>query len=319
MFLAGLALTVPAAAQAPPPALGGPPFSDPTQVIDMPSDWVEAPIVPPEPVDIAITLDQQLYPALLPFIREFARERDLTVAISDGTCGLSAGALADKAADMGGFCCPPGAVDRLPGLRYHTIGVGALALIVHPDNPIRDISLDEVRRVYDGAVVWWSDLPGGVDDDVRVRAVARLHCKVRPGHWRLILDNENLFRHDLAEVGAIVDMVTEVARSPEAIGYETLWHIGRLGEEGAVKPISLDGVDPRDDAALAAGRYPLYRVFNITTWAPGPAHNPLAEELAGRLVARAGEIDPTFRFVPVQRLRQHGWRFHGDELVGEPG
>lgn len=287
----------------------------------MPEDWRQAPITTPEPVDVAIALDQQLYPALLPFIREFAASRGLKIAVSDGTCGLSAGALADKAADMGGFCCPPGVTDRLPGLRFHTLGIAALALMVHPDNPLDAVTIDEARRLYGGEVQNWSELPmSGIrdGDDSRVRAVGRLHCKLRPGHWRLILDDENQFRYDLAEVGAIVDMVGEVASNRDAIGYETLWHIERLSDGGAVKLLMLDGIDPRDSEAVASGHYPLYRVFNITTWAPGPAHNPLAEDLAAELIARAPDIDPAFHFIPVQALRRHGWAFRGDEVVGEP-
>ena len=115
-------------------------------------------------------------------------------------------------------------------------------------------------------------------------------------------------------------MVRTVANTPGAVGYETLWHIDRQTAEHdlSVKPLFIDGTSPRDDEALAAGGYPLYRTFNITTWGPGPAHDPLADELAAYLISRAPDIADEFAIVPAQRLRANGWRFDGDELVGEP-
>lgn len=221
---------------------------------------------------------------------------------------------------MAGFCCPPGGLDRLPGLRYHTIGIGALAILVHPENPVDELSLDGARRLFSGSAASWADLPisGVASQPGKVRAIARLHCKPRPGHWRLILDNENLFAHDLFEVPSIMDMIQEVSRTPAAIGYETLWHVARLADRGKVKLVRLDGHDPRDDDAVASGAYPLYRVFNITTWEASAARKPLSDELAAYLIDHAEEIDPAYAIIRASRLRAAGWRFDGTEIVAEP-
>lgn len=300
--------------------LGGRPFSAPNDVTAMPDNWQAKRVSRPAEVDLALAIDQQLYPALLPLIGEFARTHNLKLALQEGTCGVAAGALADKSADITGMCCPPGPLDRMPGVRYHTIGIAAIALIVHPSNAARDISLDQARAMFGGRTRSWADMPvsgftpGPASD---VRTITRLHCKSRPGHWRLLLDNENLFAADMHEVPAIRDMVAEVAGSPTAIGYETLWHVAGNISAGKVKPLQLSGTDPADRAALAAGRYPLYRVMNVTSW-QGADANPLADKLVAWLVGRAAAIDPSFGIVPASELRRQGWLFAGDELVGEP-
>lgn len=305
--------------------LGGRAFTPPGSTIPMGADWEAQGITrkTDQKVDLAVALDQQLYPALGPMIEDFAKANNVKIAVQNGTCGISAGLLADKAADMGGFCCAPALTDRLPGLQYHTIGIGALALITHTSNPVDDITITDARNLFGNDIRDWSELPmSGFKTGQRepVRAIARLHCKVRPGHWRLILDKEQQFGWDLAEVSAIKDMLKQVSATPGSIGYETLWHIDRLGREDGsqVKTLSVNGTAPRDEWALARGQYPLYRVFNITTWANGPAHNELSDKLADYLIHHAGDIDPRFAIVPAQHLRQNGWTFEDNELIAEP-
>jgi len=276
-----------------------------------------------QPVDLAVALDQQLYPSLGPMIETFAKERGVTIALQNGTCGISSGLLADKTVDIGGFCCPPGVTDRLPGLKYHTIGIGALALITHPSNPTENITVYDARALFGNDIRDWSELPmSGYKAGERqpVRALARLHCKIRPGHWRLILDTEQQFGWDITEVSAINDMVKQVSVTPGAVGYETLWHINRLAREdkSMVKTLRIKGASPHDSDALARGQYPLYRVFNITTWTDKPAFNALGDELAAYLVAQAEHIKPEFAIIPASELRRHGWAFDGAELLGEP-
>lgn len=301
--------------------LGGRPFSDPARTVPMPAEWTARPIARPAHADLALAIDQQLFPALRPLVEDWARMHRQRVALQEGTCGIASSALAEKSADITGMCCPPGALDRLPGVRYHTIGVAALALITHPANPLDDITLAQARRLFGGDIRSWAELPvSGVGDGAgRVRTVTRLHCAARPGHWRLLLDDADRFALDMTEAPAIADVIRHVAGTPGAIGYETLWHVRSEAARGAVRPIRLNGIAPDDDAALAAGRYPLYRTFSISSWSGAPAADPSADALVRHLVDNAGGIDPSFGIVPVQRLRAAGWRFVGDEVVGEPG
>jgi phosphate transport system substrate-binding protein len=317
--LALAAYSTPASAE----RLGGEGFSDPDIVWQsVPSGWTQRAITPEaeaQHADLVISLDQQLYPYLLPLIDEYAKKHGLAIATTKGTCGISAGLLFRKAIDIGGFCCAPAESDRLPGLRFHTLAIAAIALIVHPDNPVENVTLSKARDLFRGEISDWSTVIDHPNPAVSgsVHPVGRLHCKLRPGHWRLLLDNEELFSPDLLDVGAIEDMLRSVAADPHAIGYETLWMVRRQDAGGAVKTLHLNGIDPSDSEAVAQGHYPLYRVYNITTW-EGAARNPLAKELVRFLLDRIEESDSQFNMVPVSRLRANGWRFEGDELVGEP-
>lgn len=299
----------------------GPAFSDPGQSVQgMPEHWAQQPVVRKDwaqGADLAVTLDQHLYPALLPLIREFGAARDLNIAVQEGTCGISAGQLETKNADIGGFCCPAGVGDRLPGLRFHTLGIAALGILKHPSNPVSGLASDQVRSLFAGDAAFWGQLDERLDPRALIRPVGRLHCKARPGHWRLILDRDEDFSPRLEEVSTIPDMVAAVAENPQAIGYEVLWMTRRYREIGLVRAVPVDGVAPTDQQALVEGRYPFYRTFNITTWVDAAAE-PAAAALAEYLKANFERVDPVYGLISAQRLREAGWGFDGDELIRSP-
>jgi len=304
-------------------ALRGPAFTDPSARQEMPAGWEGQPIkYEPEigRADIALSLDQHLYPLFAEYIEKYAKREKIKVSVGEGTCGITAGKLVRKSIDIGGFCCPPGETDRLPGLRFHTVGIMPIALITHPGNTVEEITLGEARDLFAGKIYRWSELKdarGRAGPNVKVSAIGRLHCKLRPGHWRLLLDNEDLFSPNLTEVGTIPDMISLVSRIPGAVGYEVLFMIERYRSKGAVKVLKLDGVAP-DNSSLASGRYPLYRTLNLTTWEGGGLENEKARKLVRHILKEAEGLHGRYGFVPASALKRAGWKFNGDELIGEP-
>jgi phosphate transport system substrate-binding protein len=322
LLLAGPALP----ARAADAVLRGEAFSDPAYRAPMPPEWLKKPITH-EPAaakaDIAVTLDQAIYPRLLPLIREYAAKHGLVIAVSEGTCGISAGMLSRKVVDIGGYCCPAGKEDRLPGLRFHTLGIDALAILANPANPIDSLTTRQVRDIYRGRIYRWSELKtdaGAPGPAWPIRAIARLHCKLRPVHWRLILNSEKEFGPDVTEVGFIPDMISQVGAMRGSLGWEVLIMAQKYRNQGTVKTLKINGYAPTDLGAIASLRYPFYRVYNITTWEGPGLENPKAQKLVNYLLKEVETIDQTrYGFVPANRLRSAGWRFHGDELIGEPG
>jgi ABC-type phosphate transport system substrate-binding protein len=303
--------------------LQGEAFTDPEDVQQMPSGWEKQPVNHVEEtgeVDLVVTLDQHLYMFLPQMIDEYGAEHGLKIAVSEGTCGITAGKMVRKAADIGGYCCPPGKTDRLPGLRFHTLGILPLEIIVHPDNPIENITLQEARAIFQGRIYRWDELSnsqGKPGLDLAIQTIGRLHCKTRPGHWRLLLDNEDLFGPMLQEVGTIPDMISLVADAPDAVGYEVGMMVERYRNEGMVKSLMVDGFAPTT-SNLLAGRYPLYRTLNLTTWEGEAVENPEAVKLVLYLLGQGKILEELFRLVPVTALRREGWRFLDNELIGEP-
>lgn len=269
-----------------------------------------------KPVDLTVSLDQQLYGQLAQYVDKFARERDVTIAMNSGTCGISAKQLNEKSADVAGFCCPPGEGDRLPGLRYHTLGISSLALITHPENPLQSVSTRQARDIFSGKIQNWDELGDQTPSAQNIIVVTRQHCKTRPGHWTLLSANSGTFTPIVQDMADIPAMMSQVERFNDTIGYETLFMRDR--ENSKVNTLAVDGLAPDNLTALARGHYPFYRVYNLTTWQDA-AKNPLATELVSYLSNIVEQHAEELYMAPTSQLRANGWGFHGDELIAEPG
>ncbi|MBF0382173.1 MAG: substrate-binding domain-containing protein [Magnetococcales bacterium] len=299
-------------------------FTDPNRQMVKPEKWLKRSIEYgkwAKGADIAITLDQHLYPTFLPMIKNYAKQHSLDISVREGTCGTSEGLINKKQVDIAGYCCPPSLTDRLPGLEFHTIGIAALAILVNPNNPVKNLTTSQVRDIFRGKITNWNQIepaPGKKRLNLPIRPVGRLHCKTRPGHWRAILDNEDEFSPSLVEVGQISNMISVVAEYKGAIGYEVLWNLTRFKGQGKPKSVSINGVSPYDNEAIAKGSYPFYRVDNITTWKPPHLAKSKAKNLVDFISKKSIITDDIFALVPVTNLRQNGWKFKGNELIGEP-
>jgi phosphate transport system substrate-binding protein len=299
-------------------------FTDPNRGAVKPTKWREAPIKYDKwakGADIAATFDQHLYPAFLPMVKTYAKKHNLDIAMREGTCGTSEGLLNKKQVDIGGFCCPPSLNDRLPGLEFHTMGIASLAILIHPENPVANLSAEQVRDIFKGKIRNWNQIEltkGKTPLNLPIRPIGRLHCKTRPGHWRSILDNEDMFSPSLVEVGTIHNMVAAVSEYKGAIGYEILWNLTKFKEHGTANVLMIDHVSPYDNAAVAQGKYPFYRVDNLTTWSPKGLSSTKASKLVEHLHGKAGEVQDVYALVPVEDLHENGWKFKEYELIGEP-
>lgn len=299
-------------------------FGDPGYQVKMEKGWIKQAIKHDKKAgkaDLVVALGQQTYPALRKFVEDYAERKGLNIVVQRGSCGVSAKKLARKAVEVAAFCCPPGNSDRLPGIEFHTIGIAPIALITNPANELSNVSSEEARDIFGGETIKWSQLP--VENKVQlptkdIQPVARLHCKKRPGHWRNILDSEDMFSPRVRSVGVIPDMIKEVSATPSAIGFETLYMLKVFKDKGEVKVLSIDGRQPSELQHLLAGNYPFYRSFSMTTWQGDEKNIQLSHELVAELKKHIEQQGEDYGMISSARLRQAGWKFRNNELVAEP-
>ena len=318
-----LMLTSSAWASDHPHSLKRPSFSDPDVLAPVPDDFSSRPLEHDpahHDADLVVALGQQTHPIFKDLIPEYARQRDLNIVVKHGTCGITAGRLRKKSVNIGAYCCPPGQHDRLPGLEFHSLGISPIALIVHPDNPLEDITLQQAREIFQGQLTHWTqvDHDDSKELDRLVQPIGRLHCKVRPGHWRALLSNEDQFSPRLFEVGVIPDMISQVANNPSAIGWEVPLMVSYHKEKGAVRMLKVDGNKPTDLEYVASGQYPFYRTYHLTTWQKDDKAKRVALELIRYLQQYIEDNYQQVGYVSPSQLKKAGWKFRGDELIGEP-
>ena len=244
-----------------------PGFTDPAVFTSVPDGWTSKPVkhIDKYPdADLVVSLGQQSYPLFSDLIPEYAKANNLKIVVEQGTCGITSGRLLKKKVDVGAFCCPPGKNDRLPGLKFYSLGIAPIALIVNTENPLSNVSSKQAKEIFEGQISRWSEIGSGSDQ--LIKPVGRLHCKTRPGHWRSLLKSGDDFSPRLFEVGVIPDMISQVSRSASSIGWETSLMVDFHQKKGNVKVLKVDGHSPSEIDYVLTGKYPLYRSYTLTAW-----------------------------------------------------
>jgi len=98
----------------------------------------------------------------------------------------------------------------------HVVAIDGLAVIVHPDNPISELSVDQIAAIFSGAVQDWSELGG-------FRGAIHLHARDdKSGTWdsfkSMVLDDQPLAANAL-RYESTAELSDAVAAQPGAIGF----------------------------------------------------------------------------------------------------
>ena len=147
--------------------------------------------------------------------------------------------------------------DGEDGVDYIRFAVDGLAVIVHPDNPVSDLSSEQIAAIYTGEIVNWSEVGG---EDAPIAVIGREAGSGSRGAFDDIMGIDGYVVHDqeLTSGGAVI---TAVATNPFAIGYSSLSAVG-----DTVSVVSVDGVACTEETLLD-GSYPVQRPFILMTQA----------------------------------------------------
>jgi phosphate transport system substrate-binding protein len=133
-----------------------------------------------------------------------------------------------------------------------TIARDALAIIVHPSNPVRDLSLDQIRQIFSGKIKNWKDV-GGLSTAI-ILVTREEGSGTREAFQKMVMEKEEISLESLVQDsnGAIRQVVSG---DPNAIGYISL---GLVNEK--VQGVRISGVEP-NLKNIVHGRYRLIRPF----------------------------------------------------------
>ena len=132
-----------------------------------------------------------------------------------------------------------------------------LAIIAHPDNPVGDLTLAQVRDIYTAKTVNWSGLKG---KKAEIHIVAREEGSgTRSAFEELVMGEDRIVPEAivLPSYGAIREFVS---RDPNAIGFISLGLVDHQQGLKPVKALRLDGVAPTREN-IENGSYSLFRPF----------------------------------------------------------
>ena len=196
-------------------------------------------------------------------------------AVQEGRCdiGLSSRALKED--------------EKSAGLVGTTIALDGIAIIVHPDNPVSDLSVQQIADIYTGKITNWKELGG---EDAEIVLIGREAGSGTRDGFESVTGTKDAcqYRQELTSTG---DVITTVSQNPAAIGYASLAAL-----KDNVKAVRVDGVSPSEQT-VKDGSYAVQRPFVLVT-KDGTKLSDAAQKFfdfavsgdAAKLIAAAGAV-----------------------------
>lgn len=181
----------------------------------------------------------------------------------------------------------------------HIVARDAIAVIVNPENPISELTLQQISDIYSGKINNWAEVGG------ENRPIVRLSRETNSGTHVYFLetvlrlnqkDNKTLFSTDTLLLPSSEGITAEVKDNPNAIGYDGLGYI--IPEVKTVAVAAEQGmpyVMPSVES-VNNGSYPIARDLYVYT--NGEPQGVLLEYLNWIKSPIAQEIVAELGFVP---------------------
>jgi phosphate transport system substrate-binding protein len=196
-------------------------------------------------------------------------------AVSEGRCdiGLSSRALKDD--------------EKASGLVETVVALDGIAIVVNPENPVSDLDIDTIAKIYTGEITNWKDVGG---NDAEIVLIGREAGSGTRDGFESITDTKDAcqYRQELTSTG---DVINTVSQNPDAIGYASLSAVG-----DSVKALTVGGVEATE-ATVKDGSYVVQRPFALVT-KEGTKLSPAAQAFfdyalsadAASIIAAAGAV-----------------------------
>ena len=141
------------------------------------------------------------------------------------------------------------------GLREQIIAIDGIAIIVHKDNPVKNLTIEQIRNIFFGAITDWSQVTGGAKQG-RIAVVSREAGSGTRGAFEEIIGLKVLVAGatESTSTGAIK---AGIAQNPDAIGYISLGSLDKT-----VKAVDVGGVQAASKNVVK-GTYKIARPFIV--------------------------------------------------------
>ncbi len=182
---------------------------------------------------------------------------DVTVTYDPTGSGTGIEAASSGSADIGLSSRALTDEETGSGLEGTTVALDGIAIIVNAENPVEDLSVDQIAQLFTGAVADWSEVGG---DAGAVAAIGREAGSGTRDGFESITGTEDacVLSQELTSTGAVIEAVKS---NPSAIGYASLSAVE--GQEG-IKAITVDGVACTEET-VQDGSYQIQRPFVMVT------------------------------------------------------
>ena len=172
-------------------------------------------------------------------------------------------------------------------LNVTPIGKEAFVFFVEPDNPVTNLTSDQIRAIYQGVITNWAEV-GGKDQEIL--AFQRPENSGSQTVMRYFMGDVPLKSpatyEYVSSMGGVVNQVAQYANEAGAIGYSFRYFVEDLNQENDVRVIAVDGVLPTLEN-VKNGSYPLTTNLCLISRANDP--DPNVQKMIDLMLSEAGQ------------------------------
>ena len=185
----------------------------------------------------------------------FEAESGITVTYNATGSGAGIQAVQEGRCDIGLASRNLKDEEKENGLEGTILAYDGIAIIVNPQNPVSDLNVESIAKIYTGEIKNWKEVGG---NDAEIVLIGREAGSGTRDGFESITDTEDKckYRQELTSTG---DVITTVASNPNAIGYASLASV-----KDTVKSITVGGVAASEET-IKNGSYVVQRPFVLVT------------------------------------------------------
>lgn len=214
-------------------------------------------------------------------------EPDVTVSYDPTGSGAGITGASEKTLDIG--LSSRALKDSETGLNATVVALDGIAIVVHNDNPVADLSIDQIAAIFTGEITDWAGVGGDAGEIVIIGREAG--SGTRDG-FESICGVEDACQYD-QELTATGAVISAVAANPLAIGYASLSAVG-----DTVKMVTVEGVEC-SEATVLDGTYAIQRPFVFVTNASAELSDAAQAFLDFAVSAEAADLIRAAGAVPL--------------------
>jgi phosphate transport system substrate-binding protein len=197
-----------------------------------------------------------------------ASHPDVTIQVTGGGSGVGISALINGTTDICDASRPMknSERDKLKA-RYHSLGVeiptarDGITLYTNEDNPVSELSLDQIKAIYLSEIKNWKDVGG---PDAKIILYGRENSSGTYTYFRDNVLKGADYSPLMQSLPGTAAVVNAVARDKNGIGYGGAAYAKGVKKVKVKKDASSPAYEPTP-ATIAAGQYPITRFLYMYT------------------------------------------------------
>lgn len=140
---------------------------------------------------------------------------------------------------------------------YTEIGKEAFVFFVHKDNPITNLTTEQIKGIYSGEITNWKEV-GGADE--KIVAFQRNEGSGSQSMLIRFMGDTSIMTPPTEQVNdlmsGIIDQVSQYKNTSSSIGFSFRYYLEGIIKNPNVKTISIDGIEPNKEN-IRKGEYPI--------------------------------------------------------------